>query len=77
MITTLKRIAPDVWVAEQPFKLPFILGDIGCRMTIIRLADGGLFLHSPVPLEVDIRSTLDEIGPVRAIPPGLQVLIES
>ena len=67
MITTLKSIAPNIWFAERPFKLPFILGDIGCRMTIIRLADRGLFLHSPVPLEVDIRSTLDEIGPVRAI----------
>jgi hypothetical protein len=62
-----KSVAPNLWIADGPFKLPFILGDIGCRMTIVRLADGDLFLHSPVPLDAEIRAALDEIGPVRAI----------
>jgi len=36
-------------------------------MTVIRLADGGLFLHSPVRLDAEMRAALDAIGPVRAV----------
>jgi hypothetical protein len=63
----LRSLAADLWVADRPFKLPLRFGDIGCRMTIIRLADGGLFLHSPVPLDAALGAALDQIGPVRAI----------
>jgi hypothetical protein len=63
----LRSLAPDLWVADRPFKLPLRLGDIGCRVTVIRLADGSLFLHSTVPLDADLRAALDELGPVRAI----------
>ena len=63
----LRSLAPNLWIADRPFKLPFILGDIGTRMTIVKLADGGLFLHSPVPLDDGTRAALDAIGPVRAI----------
>ena len=61
----MRQLAPNLWVAERPLKLP--VGDIGTRMTIIRLADGGLFLHSPVRLDADTRQTLDQLGPVRAV----------
>lgn len=67
MVDVLKSVGPGVWVAHRPLKLPFILGDIGCRMTIVRLTEGGLFLHSPVPLDAEIQIALNEIGPVRAI----------
>ena len=67
MPARLRNLAPNLWVAEHPFKLPLRLGDIGARMTIIRLAEGGLFLHSPVPLDPAIRGELDALGPVRAI----------
>jgi hypothetical protein len=36
-------------------------------MTVIRLADGTLFLHSPIYLNSEIRLALGELGPVRAI----------
>jgi hypothetical protein len=36
-------------------------------MTVIRLGDGTLFLHSPVQLDASIRMTLEKLGPVRAI----------
>jgi hypothetical protein len=36
-------------------------------MTVVRLADGSLFLHSPVSLDAETRTALDEIGTVRAI----------
>ncbi len=67
MIPVLKSIAPDIWIADRPLRLPFILGDIGCRMTIVRLGDRGLFLHSPIPLDAEIRTALNDIGPVRKI----------
>ena len=36
-------------------------------MTVIRLPGGGLFLHSPVKLDPDLKQALDALGPVRAI----------
>jgi hypothetical protein len=62
---TLRALARDLFVATRP--LPLWVGDIGCRMTVIRLADGGLFLHSPVPLDAATRQALDRLGPVRWI----------
>ena len=37
---------------------------VGTRMTVIRLADGRLLLHSPVALEPELREQLDAIGRV-------------
>ena len=61
----LRNLAPDLWVADRGLTLP--VGDIGTRMTVIRLADGGLFLHSPVRLDAATRAALDAIGPVRMV----------
>lgn len=61
----LRTLAPDLWVADRALPLP--VGDIGTRMTVIRLAAGGLFVHSPVRLDAGTRSALDDIGPVRAV----------
>ena len=62
---TLRNLAPNLWVAERPLKLA--IGDIGTRMTVIRLADGGLWLHSPVRLDAATRAALEALGPVRAV----------
>ena len=43
------------------------LGHFHCRMTVIKLADGALFVHSPKLLYAQIRISLDRLGPVRAI----------
>lgn len=61
----LRALAPDLWVADRPLKLP--VGDIGARMTVIRLRAGGLLLHSPVRLDAATRAALDALGSVRAI----------
>jgi hypothetical protein len=34
-------------------------------MSVIRLADGSLLLHSPVSLDAELRAELDALGPVR------------
>jgi hypothetical protein len=58
----LTQLAPDLWVATRP--LPLWVGDIGARMTVVRLADGRLLLHSPVALDAGTRGALDALGPV-------------
>jgi hypothetical protein len=47
--------------------LKLAVGDIGARMTVIRLADGGLLLHSPVRLDEETKRALEDLGPVRAV----------
>src|SRR5262245_42890259 len=61
----LQLLGRELWVASRPLRM--WIGDIGCRMTVIRLADGGLWLHSPVPLDSATRAALDALGPVRWI----------
>ena len=42
----LKQIAPALWEVDEPMK---VLGmALGHRMTVARLPDGSLWLHSPV-----------------------------
>ena len=58
----LEQLDDDLWVASRP--LPLWVGDVGTRMTVIRLRGGGLLLHSPVSLDPAIREALDRIGVV-------------
>jgi hypothetical protein len=62
---SLESLAPDLWVARRP--LPLVVGDVGSRMTVVRLRDGGLVLHSPVRADDETRAALDALGPVRAV----------
>lgn len=67
----LKEHAPGLWTADgQADKaVPRFLHkyDFSTRMTVIRLTDGGLFLHSPIHLDGGLRAELDGLGEVRAI----------
>ena len=63
----LHSLAQNLWVVERPFQLRFIGADVGGRMTVVRLADGGLFLHSLVKLDQRLDQALREIGTVKAI----------
>src|SRR3954454_24552340 len=62
----LRELAPDqLWVAEMPAsRMGF---EYGARMTVIRLQDGGLFVHSPIALDPPLRQAIDRLGPVRVI----------
>jgi hypothetical protein len=64
-MNALEQLAPDLWVARRP--LPIAVGDIGARMTVIRLPDRSLLLHSPVELDAPLKSALDALGLVRWI----------
>ncbi len=62
----LRSLDRDLFVLDHPLVLPGGMA-IGSRMTVVRLSDGGLFLHSPVPLDAAAKSELEAIGPVRFV----------
>lgn len=69
--TALQQRDTDLWTAEGQagIGVPVFLRsyDFSTRMTVIRLPDGGLFLHSPVRLDERLRAELDALGTVRAV----------
>lgn len=38
--------------------------NLGCRMTIVRLQDGGILLHSPIRGDRELFKAIDSLGPV-------------
>ena len=52
----------DIWVEDAELRLAGTA--IGIRSTICRLADGAVWVHSPVPLDDEIQHRIAEIGPV-------------
>jgi hypothetical protein len=64
----LQSIGKDIWIAEGPvvqwgygipIKFPF-----PTRMTVIRLGDGSLFVHSPVAADEKLLAEAKALGPV-------------
>ena len=62
----IKAFADNLWVVEDE---KFSVGglQVGSRMTIIRLNDGNLFIHSPIALSKTIKDSIDSIGKTRFI----------
>lgn len=63
-MTVLEPFGEDIWLVAGPtvasagFHYP-------TRMAVIRLADGGLFIWSPVALSENLRAAVDALGEVR------------
>ena len=59
-----KPLAPDLWVVDaEPMR---IMGAaVPVRMTVARLSDGGLWLHSPTRCGPAVLDALGALGPVR------------
>jgi hypothetical protein len=64
----LREIDTDLWVTEAPLRYLGI--DMGRRMTVIRLANGELWLHSVAPLTDELRAQLEGLGPIRHVVPA-------
>jgi hypothetical protein len=60
----LVRHDTDLWSTEHEFGWQGGMIRIPVRMTVIRLGDGRLILHSPVPISPELRQELDALGPV-------------
>lgn len=56
----LRKLAENLWVEERTQS--FYGLEVGARMTVMRLADGSLFLHSPVTLDPRLCNELDALG---------------
>ncbi|WP_417836152.1 DUF4336 domain-containing protein [Thalassospira tepidiphila] len=62
-----KPVADNVWIFDGPvigfqyagLKLPF-----PTRMTVVRLSDGKLFVHSPIRLTDELKAAVDALGEV-------------
>jgi hypothetical protein len=54
-----------VWAAERPFTWNGI--DVGGKMGVVKLADGSVWVHSPVELDAATRAAVDALGPVRHV----------
>jgi hypothetical protein len=65
MDSSLRVLAENLWVAERSQR--FYGLEVGTRMTVMRLADTSLLLHSPVELDTALRRELDTIGDVRYV----------
>lgn len=63
-LNTLRPVADDIWLIDGPairFKgMPF-----STRCTVVRLANGDLWAHSPTQLTQSLRTELDALGPVK------------
>ena len=65
-MAALECIVPDLlWHATQPLKFGPL--QISTRMTVVRLSDGSLWVHSPITPSPDLVDALNRLGPVRHV----------
>lgn len=62
-IERLQSFGPEIWTCEGPV-VDFYGFPYPTRMAIIRLADGSLFVWSPVALDDDLKAEVDALGHV-------------
>lgn len=63
---SLQCVVPDLlWHAQQPLKFGPL--SLTTRMTVVRLRDGSLWVHSPIAPDAGLVDALSAIGPVRYV----------
>ncbi len=62
MPISLQPLAADVFTVARP--LSFLGVEMGTRMTVLKLGDGRLLVHSPVALDDALREEVSALGPV-------------
>lgn len=69
-LNTLKSITENLWIVDGPlirFGMPWPKMSFPTRMTVVRLAGGDLFVHSPTPLAPGLKAEVEAIGQPRWI----------
>lgn len=56
-----KQISDDIWTMDGP-DIVFAGASMHTRMTVVRLDDGGLWVHSPIELSDEVRAFIENIG---------------
>lgn len=62
----VRQLSETLWVIERGY---IFLGtfDVGGRTALVKLPDGGLFVHAPLALSEALKNRIDEIGEVRVV----------
>ncbi len=60
----LEQVGPELWVADGG-TVSFFGADYPTRMAVVRLADGGLWVWSPIALTPELEEEVRTLGPVR------------
>ncbi|OLQ90817.1 hypothetical protein BIY21_02050 [Vibrio ponticus] len=58
------EIQPNLWIFNGG-NVSFLSFPFSTRMTVVRLAGGDLWLHSPIELNEEVRQQVDSLGTVR------------
>ena len=66
-MTLLTSFGPEIWLSDGPLVEGAMGFHFPTRMAVIRLAQGSLFIWSPVALTAELRRALSELGPVAQI----------
>ena len=61
----LTPIAENIWSAQHAFVVNGVPSTT--RMTVVKLNDGSLWVHSPIPVNAALRAQIDGLGPVRNV----------
>jgi hypothetical protein len=64
-VAVLVQLSDAIWVAAA--SQSFLGLRLGTRMTLVRRADGGVIVHSPIRLDEALRGEIEAIGPVRCV----------
>lgn len=61
----LRPIAENIWSAEHSF----VVNGVPCttRMTVVKLNNGNLWIHSPIPVNTALKKQIDSLGLVRDV----------
>lgn len=61
----IRNLSANVWVVERGYVHMGM--DMGGKMTIVRLPDRRLFVHSPLPMNAALKTAIDALGDVSAV----------
>jgi hypothetical protein len=69
-INVFKPMGPDIGIVDGPFEYLTVGGvrlplPFTTRMTVVRLSNGNLFLHSPIKFDEALASELRRMGTIR------------
>lgn len=63
-LNCLKPVADDIWIVDGP-SIRFYGMGFSTRMTVVRLANGDIWLHSPTKISDALKAEVAALGPVR------------
>jgi hypothetical protein len=58
----MQQLHSDLWIADSPLR--FLGVEVGARMTVVRLPDSKLLLHSPIAATDDLVREVEALGTV-------------